>query len=473
MKRSLAALLAASLLGNVGLVAWQVRRNVETKPVVKPAPAPAVPAAPTAAPTEAHAPELKTSAPEPARIWERLAGESARAFAQRLRAAGVSVRTARLLVGDALRGEYLDRQRQLIGSTEPGEFWKTTAAAADRDRQAELRALAREHRDLLVELFGPDDDAAAELDRERRLYGPLPPEKLERVDRIHADYGEMAEDVRTAAGGMLLPADRETLALLEQERRKDVSAILSAEELELYDLQTSATARALRARLAAFAPNEKEFRALFALQRDFDERHGAGGPLDESRQRERAAAVNELDARIHAALGDARYEEFRKTQDAGFRLAARIAERFGLPTRRAGDVYALARTTQTRLTALRDDKALSAEAARASLVELARDTGGRLTTLLGAEGAELYRQASCGAWLRALERAAQELETATPSLAANPAPVPAAGVAPATAPETKTAPTANAAGATAESTSSTGPAIPQRVPLPIAAQPNG
>ncbi|HLP09189.1 MAG TPA: hypothetical protein VK178_13575 [Opitutaceae bacterium] len=473
MKRSLAALLAASLLANVGLVAWSVRRDTATKPVVVPAVAPALSASPAVGPTEASAPDAKAPAPEPAKIWERPSGESARIFAQRLRAAGVPEHTARLLVGDALRGQYLERQRELIGSTAPGEFWKTAAAAADRDRQAELRALAREHRDLLVELFGPDENAAAELERERRLYGPLSPEKLERVDRIHADYGEMVEDVRTAAGGMLLPADRETLALLEQERRKDVAALLSAEELELYDLQTSATARALRARLAAFAPSEKEFRALFALQRDFDERHGAGGPLDESRQRERAVAANELDTRIHAALGGARYEEFRKTQDAGFRLAARLAERFGLPTRRAGDVYALARTTQTRLAVLRDDKAISAEAARASLVELARDTGGRLTTLLGVEGAELYRQASCGAWLRALERAAQEVEAATPSVAANSAPVTTAGVAPATAPEVKSAPTANAAGATTESTSSTGPVVPQRVPLPIAAQPNG
>ncbi|MFT3831640.1 MAG: hypothetical protein QM691_18245 [Opitutaceae bacterium] len=471
MKRSLAALLAASLLANVGLIAWLVQREPEAQRATPPVSPDATPTVPGS--SAADLPTAKASVPEPAKIWESIPGESARAFTQRLRTAGVPDHTARLLVGDLLRGQYLERQRRLIGSTAPDDFWKTAAVAADRDRQAELRALAREHHDLLAELFGPDEHAAAELERERRLYGPLPPEKLERVDRLHADYGEMAEDVRTGAGGMLLPADRETLALLEQERRKDVAAILTAEELELYDLQTSATARSLRTRLAAFAPSEMEFRALFALQREFDERFGASGPLDENRQRERAQAATELDTRIHAALGDARYEEFRRTQDAGFRLAARIAERFGLPARRAGEVYALARSTHTRLATLRDDKALTPESARSSLVELARETGGRLTALLGAEGAELYRQASCGAWLRALERAVQELELAAPVVVDRTVRGTAADSLAKAVPASMGEPRPSVREVSGEGTAPTGSATPQRVPLPIAAQPNG
>jgi hypothetical protein len=477
MKRLLAASLAASLLANAGLVAWVVRRGEAVATKSSSGTGTAFPTVGASAPAVSIAIQ-QPAAPEPPRLWEQLEGENARSFALRLRAAGVPDRTGRLLVTDALRRQYLERQRQLIGSTEPADFWKTAAAAADRDRQSELRALAREHRDLLAAVYGGDEGVAADRERERRLYGPLPDEKLDRVDRIHADYGEMAEDIRVSAGSLLLPTDRETLALLEQERRKDVAAILTAEELELYDLQTSATARTLRARLAAFAPTEREFRAFFALQRDFDERFGPGGIApDDGRQRERASAEVELNARIRAALGETRYEEYRKTQDAGYRMAARIAERFGLPTRRAGDVFALSRATQARLATMRDDKTLTLEAAHLALTELSRETGSRLTALLGAEGAELYKQTSCGAWLRALERTAQEEASGARAAEIAAASVPGVPAAPAPLPETKgeqpgkPAPEADPTAAAAAP--STVPAIPQGASLPLAAQPNG
>lgn len=219
----------------------------------------------------------------------------------------------------------------------------------------------------------------------------------------------MADDIRAQSGGLLLATDRETLALLEQERRKDVAAILTSEELERYDLLNSTTARALRARLATFAPTDAEFRALFRLQRDFDERFGSSvGAPDDARQRERSTAEAELESRIRTALGDARYAEYRLQQEPSYRIAARIAERYGLPAKRAGEVQALTKSAQAKLQALRDDTTLAPIAAREALAKLGRETDDRLVALLGGDGAELYRQTSCGAWLRALERATAE-----------------------------------------------------------------
>jgi len=419
--RTLAALLGLSLLANAGLfVAFLARgeKPVAAQASHSPAPVPGTAAA------EAHASAgTADSAVPTAKIWERLHSEDERQFAARLREAGVPDRTARLLVAEALRGKYLARQRELIGSAEPADFWKNAAAATDREKRTALRKLARAQQDILTELYGAGDDAAANRERLTRLYGPLPDEKLERVDRIHDDYGDMADDIRAQAGGLLLATDRETLALLEQERRKDVAAILTPAELDLYDMQTSGTARALRARLAAFVPSEKEFRALFALQRDFDERFGgAGGVGDETLQHERATAEAELNNRIRASLGDARYEEYLLQQDPGFRVATRIAERFGLPAKRAAEVFSLSRATQAQLQTLRDDKALAPEMARQSLTKLGRETGERLVALLGNDGAELYKQTSCGAWLRALERVASEPVAAKADSGATPQP---------------------------------------------------
>lgn len=239
----------------------------------------------------------------------------------------------------------------------------------------------------------------------------------------------MSEDIRAQSGGLLLATDRETLALLEQERRKDVAAILTPQELEFYDLQTSPAALTLRARLATFDPSEKEFRALFLLLRDFEGRFGAlNGAGGEDKSHERSAAEAELEARIKAALGDARYAEYRRQQDPAYRVAARISERFGLPPKRAGDVFALLQATQARLSALRGDASLTPAAAREALAKLGRETDARLVALLGGDGAELYKQTSCGAWLRALERAACEID-AKPEQPLAPKPEPSAAAA--------------------------------------------
>ena len=361
-------------------------------------------------------------------LWAqmRAEGDDARAFAAKLRKAGVPDRMARLLVGEALHEEYRTKQRVLVGPSDLATFWKSAASAADREKQTALRKLARDHEDLLTQLYGAGDMVAANRDRLVRLYGPLPDEKLERIDRIHADYGDMTDDIRARSGGLLLANDREMLALLDQECRKDVAAILTAEELERYDMLTSVTARTLRARLATFAPSETEFRALFRLQREFDERFALpSGAADDGRQRERSTAESELESRIRAALGEGRYAEYRLQQEPSYRIAARIAERYGLPPKRAGDVHALSKSTQSKLQALRDDTKLTPAEAREALSKLGRETDERLVALLGGDGAELYRQTSCGAWLRALERAAAEPAVTREAPSVTPAPPPA------------------------------------------------
>lgn len=439
MKRTFAVLLGLSLLANAGLFTVLVRsaRNPAPRGMPKSQQTGAVMPATTDDASATATPRITVALPPPAppppvppaKLWEQVRSDDARQLAARLREAGVPDSAARLLVSDTLRAQYLARQGELLGSTEPAEFWKAAAAAADREKQAALRRLARDHQDLLTELYGANEITAADRERQRRLYGPLPDEKLERVDRIHADYGDMADDIRAQAGGLLLATDRETLALLDQERRKDVAAILTPAELELYDLQTAPTARALRARLAAFAPTEKEFRALFALQRAFDERFGsASGATEDVRASDRAAAEAEMAARIKTALGDARYEEFRRQQDPGYRVAARIAERFGLPAKRAAEVYSLSHATQTKLQAMRDDKTLAPDAVRPALVALGREAGEKLAALLGSDGADLYKRTSCGAWLRALERVVEESAAPVPAKATAQAPTASATV---------------------------------------------
>jgi hypothetical protein len=436
MKHKTTVLLGLLVLANAGLWAAYLHRPETPRPLPTPvaATSPIMPPAPPVS--------------EPAALWPQLQSDDPSRFAANLRGAGVPAATVRLLVSAQLRERYLARQRELFGVADPTPYGPEPSAPETREKLTALRTLAREQQELLRTLFGSDESETVARERQRRQYGPLSDEKLDQIDGIHADYDEIAEEIRRKAGGLLLPAEREALELLEQEKRKDIAAILTPAELEQYDLQTSPSARALRSRLAGFAPTEAEFRAIFSLQRAFDEKfaHRNGAGFDEGKAPDRAAAEQELETKLRTALGEGRFAEYRRQQDSGFRMAARIAERFGLPAQRAGEVYTLAQETQLRLQVLRSDRTLASEVALQALAALNRETNAKLDALLGAEGAEAYKQTSGGAWLRTMDRVVRPVVPVVPAAAALPAEPPAPAATNATPKPAPTVPSVPAAG---------------------------
>jgi hypothetical protein len=450
MKHKTTVVLGLLVLANAGLWAAYLHHS-DTQP----APYSPVAATPPVAPRPAPPPAPPTPAPEPVpgKIWDRVRSDDPSVFAANLRLAGAPEATVRLLVSGQLRERYLARQRELFGAGAPSPQRQAATPPESRDKLVALRTLAREQQELLRTLFGNDNSALAVRERQRRQYGQLADEKLDQLDGIQADYEEIAAEIRGKAGGLLLAAEREALELIEQEKRKDIAAILTTAEMEQFDLLSSPAARALRSRLAGFAPSEQEFRAIFLLQRTFDSRfpRRSGGGFDEAKTRDSAAAEQELEAGLRTALGEARYAEYRKEQDSGYRMATRIAERFGLPSQRAGDVYLLAQDTQTRLQALRNDRALAPEAALQALAALDRETNEKLGALLGPEGCDAYKQTSGGAWLRTMDRLVRPVAPAA-VVAPAPAEPPGTGAAAtpdAQAPLTAAAPAAAAASAAA------------------------
>ena len=405
---TITVLLGVLVLANAGLWAAYLRR-AETPPSAS-------------APVISNPPEVPSlSAPPPAPVrdqfWTGLQSEDPVQFAANLRTAGVPEPTVRLLVSGQLRAAYLARQHELFGAAEPAPYGQPTAAAESRERLVALRTLARAQQELLRRLFGVEDGGPAVRDRQRRQYGSLPDAKLDQLDGIQSDYDEIAAEVRSKAGGLLLPEEREALELLERERRKDIASVLTPTELEQFDLLNSPEARALRNRLVGFAPTEQEFRKVFLLQREFDEKFARpnSGGLDAAKRSESLVAEQELETRLRAALGDMRFAEYRRQNDSGYRMAVRIAERFGLPAQRAAEVYTLAQEVQLQLQILRSDRVLAPEAALQSLATLHRETNEKLGALLGAEGAEAYQQTSSGAWLRTMDRVVRSASSAAPA----------------------------------------------------------
>jgi hypothetical protein len=275
---------------------------------------------------------------------------------------------------------------------------------------AALRDLAREEQDTLKQLLGPDS-ATSELTRlyQQRMFGNLPPEKVDAAQRILQDYNDLRNQVIGAAGsGMaLLPWDREKLALLDKEQHDDLAAALTPDELRQYDLRSSPTAQRLRNQLSYFNPTEQEFLAIYDVQSQFDQAHNpmtAGFPTpDQLRQRQ--ADQQQLQAQLKAALGDQRYQDYQQSTDNGFIAASRIASALQLPAQNAAATWTLQQSIQQQTGALRTNREMTGAQRLEAMQALAAQANEQLTTLLTQPGADAYKQTVGGSWLRTLELA--------------------------------------------------------------------
>ncbi len=153
-------------------------------------------------------------------------------------------------------------------------------------------------------------------------------EKAARVEKIRADYDAIRKGVAdelaavgaaNAAGPGAFGETRvflRRLVLLQREERADLAQVLDARELEDYELRESPAGQLVTARLGATAATEEQRRAVFRIEREFDERFGFVFDVAKEVLAERREVRRETDARIRAVLGE---ELFRVWMEAAMR----------------------------------------------------------------------------------------------------------------------------------------------------------
>lgn len=338
--------------------------------------------------------------------WSSLKGDGdLRALAARLRAAGYPDSVVRAIVSGAVYEEYEARFRELSPSIANRPFWTSPSVTSqmvnDPATRAARRDLSREYSAKLKELLGDAPRSPEVSASYRRSYGDIPFEKIEALQQINADYSDLAQQIRSEAQGMTLREDREKLAYLEAEKRKDLERMLTPEELESYLLRTSSTASSLRSRLSAFEPSEQEFRALYKLQEQYDEQFGQYGMAPRNTPeyaQARTAADRKLIEDGKALLGTERGAEFERAMDNTYSQVARVVQRLNLPKESAVAVWELQKETQQRTADLRNNRALTTEQRQAQLVALSQEANAKVSAALGERGAGVYREMG-GFWL--------------------------------------------------------------------------
>jgi hypothetical protein len=397
-------LIACSVLLNAALALAVIVKPSLAPPEVRDwfAPRAAAPAAEPATPTPAAKPAAKPAISD---LWSTAAAGDLPGLIAKLRAAGYPPNVIRSLIG-ALMSERYDARLRLTESDPNTPFWqlKTSFTSSSDPRLLEMNRLQRERAKLLRDLFadpffGSTDTSAAQ----RQRFGDLSPQKIELLQRIEDDYSEMTSAIRAAMRGVTLPEDRDQLALLTREKRADLAAVLSPQELADYEMRTSPITNRLRSTLASFDPSETEFRAIYEAQRHLSDQF-PGGPQNMDFRAREAAQSTYLDE-VRGALGDARFNQFMREQDREYQQLSRLAEQQKLQPGVAQQAYQLRDNLERESNAIFDNAALSADQKRAALATLAQSTRSQLLLTLGPVAGPNYVQ-TAERWLGNVERGA-------------------------------------------------------------------
>lgn len=244
-----------------------------------------------------------------------------------LREAGLSEKGVRALLHGAVFSEWQEGliARQL--EERQGKFWNPLAAL----RIEEIQAMLRERSEVEAHLAGFFGEALPPLltaSSERILPPTVDAERARLLQDLEEEFALLEQSIESSTRWLKLPEDDDACQFLKAERRNDLAALLSPEELADYLLQNEDAGKELRRELRYMEPTAEELRQLYWMEEDFKELHS--GLLVERKQ-VRREAMGEI-------LGEERMNDYDRSQGSYGRARA-VADRFGIDREIADGVW--------------------------------------------------------------------------------------------------------------------------------------
>jgi hypothetical protein len=403
--KPLPLLLVASLVANAAFVTTQVMRTSSTNTEA---------GAPTAlSVSKSTSSTAKKSDPANIRadIVTALKADNPEALRDLLRDAGLPDETVRAMVSSVIWNRYRDRLKAL--QPKPDEtkpWWKNDQnwyGNMTREQRAEQRRIQREVSDESIRVLGKSKDANSWGWQDTRL-SFLPEEKRQNFQEVEQDYQDLIGEVQQEMQGFTLPSDTEKIRFLQEEKKRDLAAILTPAELADYDLRMSNTAQQLRWKMTRFDGTEEEYRKVFTLQQAFDasqQTDAYGNPINQGPDdwKKRQEAEKQLGTQIKEALGADRYVEYVRSQNHEYQQLASATKRLSLPPQTTTQVFNLRYQIAEESKRIADNTNLGADQKKQALVDLAKQTREQVRTSLGAEASEVYLKNSMN-WINTVEQ---------------------------------------------------------------------
>jgi hypothetical protein len=331
-----------------------------------------------------------------------------------LRAAGFPPDMVREIIQSRVWAQLRESINALVPPADTTAHWWTNDVDANeqasllaRENRDQIDALEKQARAQLIELLGPASSEELGLSPQLAF---LPLEKRVQIQKIEDDYNELNSQIHEESRDFRTPADDAKLRLLADERQKDILSVMSPEEQKTYELRSSPTAQMLHWDLAKFKVTEAEYRAIFPLQKAFDERFTANDPFSTASTdapswtyETRNAEDEKLKQAIRNIIGEERYLLAIRKETNDWRMLEGAARRFNLPAETPERLYALRETASATSRQIVDNPALSAETKKQALADLATQTRKQVRSGLGEEAAAAYFKNQGMSWLQSLE----------------------------------------------------------------------
>lgn len=219
-----------------------------------------------------------------------------------------------------------------------------------------------------------------------------------RVEKIKRDYEEVRARAATEyaaagkdfAGG--LHGFLRQLTLLEREKRADLAAVLTPRELEDLELRETPAGQTVQRLLGRTTVSDEQQRAVFQLQREFEDRFALTFDLTPAALLERETARQQMNEKVRAAIGEALFLAVwlpgEGPDDA--QLAALVSQQ-GLPVETGVALWRIKADFTRRRLEINAAPGTSAAQRRAAQATLVQQTEVRLIGVLGAGLVQLQR----------------------------------------------------------------------------------
>ena len=360
--------------------------------------------------------------------WSQVESADYKQYIANLRSINCPEQTIRDIILADINKLYAAREDPLKAKPKPTpENPAGEPAEQMLERARQLRAVQQEKRWAVKELLGIDlplDLLPSSGSRDYRAFEValkfLPTEKRDLVQSLQESYWQQSDALKAKYDKKKTPEFLAESRQLTENLRLELSKVLAPQELEDYDLRTSASAKQLSTKLATyFHPSEDEFRKIYRAQSGYEEaieKLSTGAvqpqaPADpeerkafaqqraaerQAQEQARTAAQTQLNEQLKATLGEDRYGEYERSQDRTYDLLSRLGARYNLPQEKVLEAYKLQKSFTLNsgnaaggVAARAADRAADRAALQAQLNE-------QLTTILGEQAARGYRRVNGG-----------------------------------------------------------------------------
>ena len=322
----------------------------------------------------------------------------------RLTALGLPKEQVRKLVTDRIMSRYNEKSREIDKAKGDRPYWQQWyVSAEERERMnsqwRELQTLLRVARDEIYKVLGSD---------ENNIFDPhlrtafLPPEKAAQLNAIDHDYNDMRTQLFDEMSGFSMPGDKERLKVLEDEKQRDMLALMTPEEREMNDLRNSQSAQTVQSRFGArFKLSEDEYKAIYAMQKSIDETYdksraedGVGRISDPETWARmiqgRVKAEEEMVAQVKDMVGSERWEEYLRYQRSDYDMLQAAARRFNFSDDTVAQTYQTRTNAANEAKRISDDTTLSEAQKTAAYSELSARAINQIRASLGDDVGNAY-----------------------------------------------------------------------------------